>query len=104
MRRGLFIGLIATGLLFTASACQRYGEVSDLGYQFAKSLHSLSRRKQADRLDNFATLLNQSLEKGELSSQEGDWLQAILDDARAKRWPEAVAASRALMEAQIKTL
>ena len=104
MKRRLIIGFFASGLLLTALACRRYGELSDLGYEYARSLHSLSRRKQTEKIEVFATLLNDSLEKGELNSEEGVWLQAILDDVRAGRWREATAASRALMEAQIKPL
>ncbi|NBP87551.1 MAG: hypothetical protein EBU59_03385 [Planctomycetia bacterium] len=104
MKRRLFLGFLASSAFLTTPACKRYGELSDLGYDYAKALHALSRRKQKEKTEAFARLLDNSLNKGELPPREGVWLKTILDDARAERWPEAIRASRALMESQIKPL
>lgn len=94
-------GIVLMACLLLCTGCGRYGELSPLGYEYARAMHSLARRKQAEKLDSIAEQISAARSTGSLSEQEVAWLEPILKAAKAGRWSRAVTDSRALMEAQV---
>ena len=97
----LLLGIVLMACLLLCTGCGRYGELSPLGYEYAKAMHSLARRKQSEKLDSIAEQISAARSTGSLSEQEAAWLESILKAAKAGRWSRAVTDSRALMEAQV---
>jgi hypothetical protein len=91
---GLLAGLAATGC--------GYGEITPRAYEYAMSLYSICNRQDAERLEQFALLLEADAQAGELGDGEADWLRTILDDARAGEWSDAQASARQLLEDQVR--
>ena len=97
LRAIVFVGLTMLPL----TGCSRYGELSPLGYEYAKALHGLTRRQRSEKVSSLHAEILASQAAGDLSLQEVAWLESILEATRQGRWSQAVADSRALMEAQV---
>jgi hypothetical protein len=96
------LAMVLVGLtLLPLTGCSRYGELSPLGYEYAKALHGLTRRQRSGKIDFLHSQILASQADGRLSHQEVAWLESILEVARQGCWSEAVTDSRALMEAQV---
>lgn len=98
VRRGCVLVLLG-GLMFAGCG---YGEITPRCYDYAKALYSICNRRDADRLEEFAALVEADLQSGELGEQEAGWLRDIADEARAGDWPDAQAAARQLLEDQVQ--
>jgi hypothetical protein len=96
--RRLPVGLLALGLCLAGCG---YGEVSLRGYDHAKALYSICNRRDAERLEQIAGMIEADTAGGTISEREGRWLTKIVSQARAGEWPAAAAAVRQLMEDQI---
>jgi hypothetical protein len=95
----LFIAwLLITGI--TSSGCNSYGTVSPASYDFAMAMYSISNTKSADKLPTFEQKLAEAKQGGTLSAQEAEWLEEILESARAGEWQSAAVASRTMMAEQ----
>ena len=79
-----------------------YGKTSEKGYQFATALFSACNRKNSDKLQEIATMLDASQAAGELGQAEFRDLRTIVDVGLAGNWTEASRRTRALMEAQVE--
>ena len=79
-----------------------YGDVSPATYQYAKALYNITNRKLADRLPAVEQQIAVSREAGDVLPHEADWLPAIIDTAKNKRWEKAMRAARRMMEDQIE--
>jgi hypothetical protein len=98
VRRGWVLVLLV-GLMLAGCG---YGEVTPRCYDYAKALYSICNRRDADRLEEFAALVDADLQSGELGDQEADWLRDIAERARAGDWSDAQAAARRLLEDQVQ--
>jgi hypothetical protein len=94
--------LVAGLLIFTiaCSGCSSYGRVSPASYDFAMAMYSISNTKSADKLPTFEQKLAEAKQGGTLTAQEAQWLEEILESARAGEWQSAALASRAMMAEQ----
>lgn len=89
-------------LLAFATGCGSYGELSPTAYEFAKALYSVSNRQAEDKLEATAQQIQQAQSNGDISPEEADWLQEIIQQSRAGHWKEANQAARQMMEDQIR--
>lgn len=91
-------GLILSGI--ASSGCGSYGRVSPASYDFAMAMYSISNTKSADKLPTFEQKLSEAKRDGSLTAQEVEWLEEILESARAGEWQTAAMASRTMMVEQ----
>lgn len=80
-----------------------YPEVSPKTYEIAKALYSVSNLKREEALEKIEALISESLQTGELSDREADFLTEIVAHCRAGDWETAQSECRKLMEDQIGT-
>lgn len=86
--------------LVGSSGCSSYGRVSPASYDFAAAMYSISNTKSADRLPTFEQKLAEAKQGGSVTAQEAQWLEEILESARAGEWQSAAVASRTMMVEQ----
>ena len=98
--RSLAIQVLCVACLYLVG-CGQYGSLSPLGYDYATALHSISRKKSPEKLPILRKKIVHSFEQGDLSEQEHNWLESILDTADQGNWSRAIEASRNLLEAQV---
>ena len=94
----LVVAAFLVSVLF--SGCG-YPEVSPKTYELAKALYSATNLNQVERLDAVETLINDAVEREEISSSEADYLLGIISRARDGDWEHAQQETRKLMEDQI---
>lgn len=94
-----WLALICICILF--SGCG-YGEVSPTAYKQATALYSICNRKDATRLEEFATGLQQATEAGEITERESEWLMDIVQKGRQENWEPAMKMCRRMMEDQVQ--
>ncbi|TWU00286.1 hypothetical protein Pla108_12350 [Botrimarina colliarenosi] len=94
-------GVLAIVVALLVVAGCGYGEVSPKAYQFAKTLYGLCNRQTSEAIDPVAVQIGAAREAEEITQREADWLDAILNDARAGDWSAAQAAARRMMEDQV---
>lgn len=78
-----------------------YPEVSPKAYELAKALYSVSNLKREEGLNKIETLIDESLQTGEISEREAGFLTEIVEQCRSGEWDTAQRESRKLMEDQI---
>ena len=78
-----------------------YGQVSELGYQYATAMFSACNQQDEARLQRIAAMVEQSTAAGELPQQEAAWLRQIIDMGLAGHWEDASEEVRQLMEDQL---
>ena len=88
--------------LLLVTGCGGYGEISPTAYEYAKALYSITNRKASESLDSVRDQIIASLEAGDLSQKEADWLTNIIEDSRAGEWQSANSSARRMMEDQIQ--
>lgn len=91
---------LATTLL---GGCGGYGDVSPAAYDYATAIYSVANRESADAIDGLAEQVEAAAAAGEINSQEAQWLQDMLADARGGDWESARTAARRMLEDQIRT-
>ena len=89
-------------MVFIIAGCDKYGEVNQLTYEFAKALYSVTNQRKTEKLDAVAGQIDQSLAADKLAKKEAAWLHAVIDDAREGKWKKANQACRRMMEEQVK--
>jgi hypothetical protein len=98
--RQWWVPLLLGGFMFVGCG---YGEVTPRCYDYAKALYSICNRRDAQRLEKFAALVEADQQAGELGKQEADWLRDIAERARTGEWSDAQAAARQLLEDQVRS-
>lgn len=93
--RALLVLLIAIGL----PGCG-YPDVSPKTYELAKALYSACNRQSEEQLARVVELIETTNEAGEISDREAKWLTAIVDQADAGEWEQAMSEARQLLEDQ----
>jgi hypothetical protein len=96
--RTVCVGLLLTG--FAIAGCG-YGEVSHRGYEHATALYAICNRRDVERLEKYAALVESELVAGDISRKEADWMRAIVAQARSGEWQAASSEVRQLMEDQV---
>ena len=89
-------------VLVVLSGCGGFGKVESFAYEQVKSLYTVCNQKNSEQLERVAEKIAEARAIGELSSQEVDWLEAIIADARSGQWKDAAAECRQLLEAQVE--
>ncbi len=89
-------------VLLVLPGCGAYDKVGLLAYEQVKSLYTVCNQKNAEQLERAAEKIAEAHEVGKLSSQEVEWLEAIIADARSGQWKVAATKCRRLMEAQVE--
>lgn len=101
MKRPLAVLTLALFWLLPLPGCGRHWELSQPGYEYAKALHSLARRRRPEKLELLREQIAASQAAGSLPDREAAQLTPILEAAKKGRWSQAVDASRSLLEAQV---
>jgi hypothetical protein len=104
-RRLWLIGAASIGLALLVGyllLSRGYGETSDRGYQYATAIFSACNQKDETKLREISTMIDQSVEAGELDAREAGWLFAIIDQGMDGKWDAATRNVRQLMDAQIR--
>ena len=57
-------------------------------------------RRDAERLEKVAAMIDSAMENGKISKTEAGWLQGIVNEARATEWEKAMLMSRQLLSDQ----
>ena len=78
-----------------------YGEVSPKTYELAKALYNISNRKLDDKLADVKLQIAEELGKEEISKQEANWLNEIVERAERQEWGNAMKSARRMMEDQV---
>ncbi len=94
-------GIFLILLVFFMRGCGRYGEVNKATFSHAKALFSVCNRKDTERLELCATMIQEAATEGQISATEASYLSGIIAKAREDDWTEALAMSRQLMTDQI---
>jgi hypothetical protein len=92
--------LLVAGYFFFGN--RGYGQVSDKAYEFATALYSVCNRQDASKLAGIESLLASAQSNDNLSPEEAEMLQEILQMAKAGDWVIAVSETRLLMMDQVK--
>ena len=93
--------LIAASLAILATlGCAQYGPISRPAYDYATALYSVSNRKSADKLGGISLQIRKACEAGEISKDEAQWLDEIVQQAQEGEWETAATSSRTMMEEQ----
>jgi hypothetical protein len=95
---GLLVAAVAAAVLYG----QRFGDLSDNGYEIALSLFSACNRRDSNRIPAIEAQIDLVADQGELGKQEAKWLRAVVLKAKAEKWEAAQRDIRNLMEQQVK--
>lgn len=88
-------------VVFLVRGCMHYGEVNAATYEHAKALYSICNRKDAQRLEVCAAMIEEAATAAQISQTETAYLNDIITTARDRNWTDALAMSRQLMVDQI---
>ncbi len=88
--------------LWGLAGCQQYGSVSDHAYEHAQALYSICNRRDTERLAIAEQSITAAYTANELTKTEQQWLQEIINQARAEDWESAAANARTIMAEQIQ--
>lgn len=80
-----------------------YGDVSPRGYEYAVAIFSACNQSDEAKLDKISQMVAESLRLQEISLQESQWLNAIIDRGKRGDWKAASREVRRLMEDQVKS-
>lgn len=80
-----------------------YPEVSPKTYELAKAMYSVSNLKREDGIEKVESLIAESLQAGEITDGEADYLREIVQQCRDGEWDDAQQECRRLMEDQVGT-
>ena len=80
-----------------------YGTISPKTYEYAKGLYTISNLKKSDQLDRASKLIEESLSKNEISSQEAGWLNEIISLSKNGNWEAASLSARKMLSAGSST-
>ncbi len=78
-----------------------YGEVSELGYQYATALYTACNQSDDKKLEVISEMLIASSERRELEDRELRWLNGIIERGRRGDWQEAAGEARKLLKDQV---
>jgi hypothetical protein len=81
--------------------CGGYGEISPSAYQYAKALYGISNRQREEKLAAVDAQILAAYDRGEISAQEAEWFDLIIEDAANGHWIAAQTAARRMMEDQV---
>ena len=78
-----------------------YAPVGSKAYAYAKALYSICNRQDTERLDAIETMIDESIRREEITTQEYRYLNAIVRQARVSDWKGGQHECRKLMEDQV---
>lgn len=99
--RNSFLLILAVLTMCCVGGCG-YPRVSSRSYEITKALYSVCNQQNNDKLSTVAELISKSLEEGEISADEGRWLTAVIQQARAGAWEAATLETRQILEDQVE--
>lgn len=79
-----------------------YGEISELGYQYATALYSACNQTDDEKLEVISEMVIAASERQELEEHELRWLQGIIELGRQGDWRAAAGKTRQLLSDQVK--
>lgn len=77
-----------------------YPQVSPKAYELSKALYSACNRRSEEQLTRVVELIESHSSAGDINRRESEWLTAIVDQARARQWHQAMIEARQIMEDQ----
>lgn len=95
----VFTVLLAAAIYFTNRG---YGEVNAKTYDYAKALYSICNRRAEPGLDKIESMIARSVDAGEISATEAEWLNDIIAQARQGEWEVAAKNSRRMLADQVE--
>jgi hypothetical protein len=98
----VLLGLVvAVGLSTYLYLNRGYGNVSELGYQYATALYSACNQSDSRKLEVISEMLIASSEREEIDDRELRWLNGIIEHGRRGDWQAAAGEARKLLEDQV---
>lgn len=97
----LFGFVVAMGVAVYLYMNRGYGDVSELGYQYATALYSACNQSDSRRLEMISEMLIASRERQEIDDRELRWLNGIIEHGRRGDWQAAAGEARKLLKDQV---
>ncbi|MDG2409985.1 MAG: hypothetical protein P8M53_13330 [Pirellulales bacterium] len=94
--------VLTYSLLCLSVGCSDYQGISPTAYQYAKALYNVTNRKRSEKLDQVSDLIAVSRQDGQITEQEVEWLERIIEDARDGDWQTAQKTARQMMSDQVQ--
>ncbi len=94
--------VLACSLLCLSVGCSDYQGISPTAYQYAKALYNVTNRRRSEKLDQVSNLIATSQQDGQITGQEAEWLESIIEDARDGEWHTAQQVARQMMSDQVE--
>ena len=94
----LTLGLIAMIVWYLFSG---YGEITESGYQYARSLYTVCNQHDEGRLATIHSRIEEDYKEGKLSDRDYRYLTTLIDLAKSGDWNGAQEEIRQLLEAQL---
>jgi hypothetical protein len=79
-----------------------YGEVSEEAYKLATAMYSTCNRQDTVRLPSLAELVVSAKSSANITADEAEMLQGIVEIAQAGDWSAAALEARQLMQDQVR--
>ncbi|MCA9119684.1 MAG: hypothetical protein H6822_34230 [Planctomycetaceae bacterium] len=95
---GLVVAVVVGAYLYLNRG---YGDVSELGYQYATALYSACNQSESRKLEVIYQMAIAARERQELDDRELRWLNGIIEHGRRGDWQAATAEARKLLEDQV---
>ena len=102
MIRHTLFKILACALLCLSVGCSYYQGISPTAYQYAKALYSVTNRRRSEKLYQVSGLIAASQQEGQITEQEVEWLERIIEDARNGDWQTAQKVARQMMSDQVQ--
>jgi hypothetical protein len=100
--RHRLLKVLACSLLCLSVGCSDYQGISPTAYQYAKALYNVTNRRRSEKLDQVSDLIAVSKQEGQITEQEVEWLERIIEDARDGDWQTAQKMARRMMSDQVQ--
>ena len=78
-----------------------YGELSELGYEYATAIYSACNQGDGTKLQKLSAMIAASREQNEIGDRETRWLSGIIARGERGDWQMAAAESRNLLMDQV---
>lgn len=79
-----------------------YGELSELGYDYATAIYSACNQSDGSKLQKLSAMIAASREQNKISDRETRWLSGIIARGERGDWQMAAAESRKLLIDQVR--
>lgn len=98
--------VVGCGILLAVAAYmylnRGYGQISELGYQYATALYSACNQSDDEKLEKLSEMIAASQAQREIDDRETRWLQGIIERGRRGDWQAGAREARRLLADQVQ--